>query len=152
PIQVTPGSHRIVVQRDGYREFTSTVVVPAGQAVDVTVEMTEAAQAAAPAQAEAGLPVGPIVLFSAGGGALSASAVLGGGAAGEAESAPSRDSAQADDARALALGADITMGAGVALAAAGLIVLLVSDSGSGEQDGARVSFAPWGGTSGGGLA
>ena len=150
-IQVAPGSHRVVVRREGYQEFTSSVVVPAGQSVDVSVEMA-AAQAAAATQGDDELPLVPIILFSAGGAALIAGAVMGGVALSDAESAPGRDSPQADSARGLALGADITMGAGVALAAAGLIVLLVSDSGSGEQRVERVSVAPWGGTSGGGVA
>lgn len=150
-IQVTPGSHRIVVQREGYEDFVSSVAVPAGQSLEVTVEMA-AAEAAVAQDGGGELPIVPIILFSAGGAALVAGAVMGGIALSEAENAPGRDSAEADSARGLALGADITMGAGVALGVAGLIVLLVTDSGSGEQQVERVSVAPWGGESGGGVA
>ena len=38
-IPVNPGNHRIVVRLQGYQDFVSNVVVPAGQVVDVTVEM-----------------------------------------------------------------------------------------------------------------
>ncbi|UJR83729.1 tetratricopeptide repeat protein [Sandaracinus amylolyticus] len=154
PIQVPPGSHRIAVRAQGYSEFTSTVVVPAGQSVDVTVEMQVASGGGAQVAEGGGeLPVVPIILFSAGGAALIAGAIMGGIALSDAENAPGRDSPEADAARGLALGADITMGAGVALAAAGLIVLLVSDSGGGEErQPERISLAPWGGSSGGGVA
>lgn len=153
PIPVAPGSHRIVLRAEGYHELVSSVVIPAGQAIEVPVEMRPITTGSAAAATGGGdeLPVVPIILFSAGGAAVIAGAVMGGVALGDAESAPGRDSAQADAARGLALGADITMGAGVALAAAGLIVLLVSDSSGGEQETAGVSLAPWGGTSGGGV-
>ncbi|AKF03808.1 tetratricopeptide repeat protein [Sandaracinus amylolyticus] len=153
PIQVSPGSHRIAVRAQGYAEFTSSVVVPAGQSVDVAVDMQPSSGGAQVAQGGDELPVVPIILFSAGGAALIAGAVMGGVALSDAENAPGRDSPEADAARGLALGADITMGAGVALAAAGLIVLLVADSGGGEdREPERISLAPWGGASGGGVA
>lgn len=39
-IPVNAGNHRVVIQREGYQPFTSTVVVPAGQVVDVVAELT----------------------------------------------------------------------------------------------------------------
>lgn len=144
PIPVSPGSHRVVVRAAGYEDFVSTVAVPAGQALDVTVETRTAAVSSG-----GDVPIVPIILFSAGGAALIAGAVIGGIALSDAQAAPGRMTPEADAARGLALAADITMGIGVAAAAAGLIVLLV-DSGSGSDspatDGgstARVSLAPW---------
>lgn len=147
PIQVTPGSHRIVVRAAGHADFNSTVVVPAGQAVDVPVEMTAATASAGGGEA----PIVPIVLFSVGGAALIAGAVMGGVALSDAGNAPGRTSPEADAARGLALGADITMAIGVAAAAAGLIVLLVSDSGGESQEPERISLAPWAAPTGGGI-
>lgn len=140
PIAVSPGSHRVVVRAPGYEEFTSTVAVSAGQSVEVAVSMAAIATAE---ETSGELPIVPIILFSTGGAALIAGAVMGGIALSDAQNAPSRTSPEADAARGLALGADITMGIGVAAAAAGLIVLLVSDSGSSEQPEA-VSVVPWG--------
>jgi tetratricopeptide (TPR) repeat protein len=145
PIPVTPGSHRVVVRAAGFDDHVSTVVVPAGQSVEVALELR-------PAQRPEELPIVPIALFSVGGVALVAGAVLGGVALSEAGSAPGRESPEADAARGLALGADITMAVGVACAAAGLIVLLVGGEQEGERAPERISLAPWGGPSGGGLS
>lgn len=38
-IPVQPGNHRVVVQLEGYRDFTSNVIVPAGQVVDVPIQL-----------------------------------------------------------------------------------------------------------------
>jgi hypothetical protein len=46
-ISVQPGNHRVVVTMEGYREFTTNVVVPAGQVVDVAIQL-EAMSGAAP--------------------------------------------------------------------------------------------------------
>ena len=149
PIQVSPGSHRIVVRLAGRADFNSTVVVPAGQSVDVPVEI--GAETAPVARGGGGpdLTV-PVILWAAGGAMLITGAILGGVALSEAQSAPSRTSPQADSARGLALGADILYGVGAAAAVAGLVVLLVTpSSSSGESASARVT--PWGGASGAGV-
>lgn len=140
-IRVSAGSHRIVVRAEGYADFTSTIVVPAGQSVAVEVEM------AAPGGGGSGeLPVVPIILFSVGGAALIAGGVMGGVALGNAESAPARTGSAADGARALANGADITMGIGVACAAVGLVILIVdmNDGPSSEAASASLNVVPFG--------
>jgi len=38
-IPVQPGNHRVIVTLDGYRDFTSNVIVPAGQVVDVPIQL-----------------------------------------------------------------------------------------------------------------
>lgn len=40
-IPVNAGNHRVVIQLTGYQTFTSTVVVPAGQVVDVVAELAQ---------------------------------------------------------------------------------------------------------------
>jgi len=148
PIQVSPGSHRIVVTAPGQTTFNSTVVVPAGQSVDVPVEMS-AAVATGGGGGEP--PVVPILLFSVAGATLIAGAVMGGVALADAGNAPGRTSPEADAARGLALGADILLGISAASAAVALIVLLVSGSGGGEsEEPARISVAPWAAPTGGG--
>jgi hypothetical protein len=137
-----------VVRLAGRPDFNSTVVVPAGQSVDVPVEM--GAETTPVASGGPDLTV-PVILWAAGGAMLITGAILGGVALSEAQSAPSRTSPQADSARGLALGADILYGVGAAAAVAGLVVLLVSpSSSSGESASARVM--PWGGASGAGVA
>jgi hypothetical protein len=37
-IPVQPGNHRVIVKLEGYRDFTSNVIVPAGQVVDVPIQ------------------------------------------------------------------------------------------------------------------
>lgn len=40
-IFVKPGTHKVVVKHEGYRDFVSSVVVPAGQVAEVVVDMAE---------------------------------------------------------------------------------------------------------------
>jgi hypothetical protein len=47
-ISVQPGNHRVVVSKDGYHEFTANVVVPAGQVVDVAIQLEPRSGAAPP--------------------------------------------------------------------------------------------------------
>ncbi|HMI90219.1 MAG TPA: PEGA domain-containing protein [Polyangiales bacterium] len=49
-ISVQPGNHRVVVTMDGYREFVTNVVVPAGQVVDLAIQL-EPIDGAAPGPA-----------------------------------------------------------------------------------------------------
>jgi tetratricopeptide (TPR) repeat protein len=147
PIQVPPGSHRIVVRLAGYEDFNSTVVAPAGQTVDVPIEMTGAAPAAS---GGGDVPVAPIVLFAAAGAAVVAGAILGPIALDQAGQAPARMSPEADTARGLALGADISFGVGLGFAVAGLVVFLVAPGGSSAAPEQRAAVSLWGGPNGGG--
>lgn len=38
-VPVQPGNHRVIVKLEGYRDFTSNVIVPAGQVVDVPIQI-----------------------------------------------------------------------------------------------------------------
>jgi hypothetical protein len=59
-ISVQPGNHRVVVTLAGYKDFTANVVVPAGQVVDVAIQLepngTEPGAATATPTAGAALP------------------------------------------------------------------------------------------------
>ena len=43
-IPVQPGNHRVVVQLAGYKDFTSSVVVPPGQVIDVYIQLEHLAE------------------------------------------------------------------------------------------------------------
>jgi hypothetical protein len=51
-IFVKPGTHKVVVKHEGYRDFISNVVVPAGQVAEVVIDM--GAEGSAPAIAPTG--------------------------------------------------------------------------------------------------
>lgn len=140
PLQVTPGAHRIVVRARGYADFTSSVVVPAGQTVDVQVQM--ARQSAEVASGGGELPVGPVVLFGVGGAAVVAGAIMGAVALTDAQSA-FEGTPEADRARGLAIATDVTFAVAAACGAAGLIWLLVAPGGSssGETQGGETQSA-----------
>lgn len=142
PIVVTPGSHTVVLELEGYESFTSSIVVPAGQSVAIAVAM-RASQRGPVASAQESGPdlLIPGILWGVGGAAVVAGAVIGGVALGEAQSAPGRESPEADSARGLALGADITMGIGAACLVAGVVVLIVELTSGGGDESADVASA-----------
>jgi len=143
PIALAPGAHRIELRLSGYRDFVSTVVVPAGDVVDVPVEMvaddTGGGAPAGPSDG-GGVPILPIVLMASGGGAVVIGSILGVLALGAASDAPTSDSPEADSARALALGADIAIGLGVIAAGVGVALLLIRPRA--EERDPSVAIAP----------
>ncbi len=150
PLRVSPGTHDVVVRAAGRADFSSRVVVPAGQSLELQVVLGDAVSAEGPSS-QASFPTVPVVLWAVGGAALVGGAVLGSVALDQAQGAPSSSSPEADGARTLALASDVTMGAGLACAAAGLVVFLVG-SGSGEPVGtAGLGVHPFGGPGGAGL-
>jgi len=50
-ISVSPGSHQIIVRLAGYTDFTSNIVIPAGQVIDLEVTMQPGSSTAAPVPA-----------------------------------------------------------------------------------------------------
>ena len=130
-VLVTPGSHQLLIEADGYQSFRASVVVPAGEVTDVQIEM----------EASSSGSIAPWLVVGAGGVLVVTAAVLGGVAVGTASSATSDPSEEADSARSLALGADILGIAGAAAISAGLIWYFVSSSGDEEptEDAARIS-------------
>ena len=135
PLLVAPGSHEIRVRAAGYHEFAATVAVPAGQSVDVGIEMT--------AVSGGGVSLGPILTMAAGGAVLVAGLVLGGVALDQAGNAPDRTGSAANDARTLALVSDILWPVGSAAIVGGLVWLVVElTSGGGSESSAGLQLAP----------
>ena len=132
PIPVDPGNHQVEVVMAGFQSYEASVTTAAGRSVDVEVDMEREREAAS------SLPVVPIILWGAGGAALVAGAVLGGIALAKANGAETSDGPDADDARGLALGADIAFGIGVLAAGAGLLIFLLS----GDDEGEAVALTP----------
>jgi hypothetical protein len=154
-ISVSPGSHRVVVRRAGYADFNSTIVVPAGQAVEVAIEMTAVAGSGGddgsgggggggetqPAEGGSSLPT---ILLISGGGVAVVGLGIGAFALVAAGNAKTSEDGAANRARTLALVSDISLGLGVVTAAIGLVLMLTS----GEEDTpppsntARLHFSP----------
>jgi hypothetical protein len=147
PIQVTPGSHEVVVSAPGHDTFRAAVAVPAGDRVELAVEMT------AEGDGSVEPPIAGIVLMGVGGVAVIAGAVMGGVALSQASSAPASTGPEADSARGLALGADITLGIGAACAVAGIIVTVVqlTSSSSTPAESASLEVVPFAAPGGGGV-
>lgn len=162
PIRVNPGVHEVEIAKQGYKTFNSTVVVPAGQRIDLPVSM-QAEKAGEPAlasgteavaepsdqtgedEAESGTgsSILPWVLIGAGGVAVITGSILGISALSEANDAETSESDEADSARGLALGADILFGVGIVAAAAGVALLVLFPNEEPEPTGQQVvRFAP----------
>jgi hypothetical protein len=116
PLLVPPGSHEIRVSAPGYHDFAASVAVPAGQSVDVGIEMIPVSS---------GPSLGPILTMAAGGAVLITGLVIGGVALDQAGRAPDRTGPAANDARTLALVSDILWPVGAAAIAGGLVWLII---------------------------
>jgi len=149
-ITVDPGSHQVVVTREGYRDFRSSVVVPAGDTVTLTVEMEESTDGAGGggdvggggevAPADGGGPgIAPWLLVGGGGALIVTAAVIGLVALGAANDAPNPDSSEADSARTLGLVADILAFTGTLAIAGGMLWFFLTKD-SGEERVADVDF------------
>ena len=127
PYRVEPGSHRIVVRADGFEDFVAPVAVSAGQQVSVPVEMRAGASgnAADTAGGGGGISTVGLIVAIAGAAILAGGGVFGGLALGAAGDAPSNVGPAADDARTMALVADIMFGVGGAALLAGVILMFV---------------------------
>lgn len=173
-IAVEPGTHRLIVRLTGYQDFNATVVVPAGQTVDMPIEMTASAPAATPATstspaaaaaagenngnvgptaggsgggatASSGSSPLPIILMASGGAVFVAGLVVGIIAVGKANNAETSDGPLAQRARTLGVVADISMGAGLAAAGVGVVLLLTGGSHSSDtspNSTAQLSVSP----------
>lgn len=141
-IQAEPGSHRVVLKLQGYKDFNSLVVVPEGQPVEVPVQMealsdegaedvqrfeASSTTAGTPRSVKKGDSILPWLLIGGGALAVGVGGLLGVFALNSADKAESSDSVKADSAKTLALGADACFGAGIVAAGVGLILLLSED-------------------------
>jgi hypothetical protein len=123
----------MVGRAPGYTDFTSTVVVPAGQRTEIPVEMTASSPSGGVVvHGSSGPPIAPIILFAGAGVTLVTAAVLGGVALSSAGTAVP-GSADADTAHGLAIGSDVLFGTSLACAAVGLILVLVDGGSSSEE-------------------
>lgn len=129
PVRLSPDSHEIVVSCDGYEDFTATVAVRAGETLDVAVRLRRAEEQTVVVQSDGRSYTGAYALMGAGGGMVVIGAVLGASALSRADGAVV-DSSDADAASGLALGADIALFGGGAVAATGLIMRLVQSGSS----------------------
>jgi hypothetical protein len=123
----------VELRLEGYREFRAQVLVPAGETVDVAVEM-----------APRGKSPMPLVVAGSGAGLVVAALVVGGIGLGKASDAPYSSGGQADTAKRMAISADV-MGVvgGAALIGGGIWWLVQRRSQSkGDADAASVSVFP----------
>ena len=137
-IGVEPGPHRVVVRVRGYRDFNATLVVPAGEAVEVDVQMEEAAEVSGDTS------VWPFIFMGAG----AAFGVIGGLfgliALSAAEDAPSSEGSQANAARAAAGVADVAFLVAILAAGTGVAWLLLDgDDEDGDEGAASARAFPW---------
>lgn len=149
PISVEPGPHRVVVRAQGYRDFQASVVVPAGERVDVAVQMEEAPPP--PPPPEGGGSVWPYIFVGAGGAFYLVGGIFGLAALGAADEARASEGPKADAARAAAGVADVNFViATLALGTGVLWLLLEDDAEQAPDDEAALEVAPWIGPGGAG--
>ncbi len=137
PLLVTPGSHDIRVRAAGYSDFAASVTVPAGQSVDVGIEMQRAASGGG------GEPsLGSILTMAGGGVVMVTGLILGGVALDQAGRAPSSTGPEADSARTLALVSDILWPVGAAAIVGGLIWLVLDITTPASSERAALQLVP----------
>jgi hypothetical protein len=139
PFFLHPGSHDVEVSLEGYAPFRATVVVPAGESVDVTVALTPSA---APSAAEPASMALPIALYSVGGALVVTGAIMGGLALSNTADGPVEGTGPADRAHAFSIVSDVTLGVGIAAGAAGLVVHLLRRRHADGEDRASLSLTP----------
>lgn len=148
-LRLSPGSHRVVVQAEGFADFTSTVAVNAGQTLELDVEMGSGGSGAS--RSSGGVsPVG-IGVLAAGGALIVAGAVTGGLAVSAAGSAEFNDDGDADSARSLALATDVLIPLGVVAAGTGVVLMFVLRDDGEDDASAAVQVLPLAGPEVGGL-
>ncbi len=142
PVQVEPGPHRVVVRLAGHHDFAASVVVRAGDVLLVPVQMMELPDTVVVEEGHSGMRLAAVLTMSLGGAGLAAGGTLGllalKKADGEIEGTP-----EGDRAMGFALGSDIALYSGAALAATGLVLLIVDNHRDGDGDGAAaVGLSP----------
>lgn len=139
-IPLSPGPHRIEVQAEGYEEFNSSVVIRAGETLVLPVMLDERREVAG-SSSDSGMSggrLGAVLCWSVGGASLLVGSVLGGVALSKSDGAVD-GTTQAESARGMALGSDITIATGAALGVTGLVLFLVSDDG---EEAPAIAVAP----------
>jgi tetratricopeptide (TPR) repeat protein len=143
PLQVTPGTHLVVLRREGHRDFELRVSVPAGAQVSVEPVFEPLGGGGGGGGGGGAGALVPWILIGSGLAVGAVGAVMGGLALVEADAATFRDDERADPARTYALVSDVMLPLGVAAAAGGLVWLLVESMGgeaaSADRAGLQVS-------------
>lgn len=142
PIALAPGSHDVKVVKDGFETFSAFISVNAGQTLEVSAKLPTAKEGGAVGgETRPGkrsylwtwvLGGGAAALFVVGG-------VTGGLALSKAGSAASKNDADADSARTLALVSDVTIGVGAAAAVAATVLFIVERRRGREAPAASVT-------------
>jgi hypothetical protein len=162
PRLVNPGAHAITATARGFKDARVEVKVTEGghaQARLVLVKAPDAPATVTPAQplaprAPEPTPAArpsralPIALMAGGGAMIVAGLAVGLVGVKQAADAPTKDGPEASAAKTKALAGDVVTGVGIATAAAGLVVLLVTNRPA-KVEAAKVS--PWIGAGAGGV-
>jgi hypothetical protein len=166
PRLVDPGGHTVAATARGYGPAKAEVTAAPGSSVSVDLVLPPAPAtpppkappvkpaANTPGAGEAPPPPSralPIALMAGGAAVLGAGVAVGLLGVKQASGAPTRDGPEADGARAKALAGDILGGAGIAGAAAGIIVLLVQRSPASAKPRAG-AVQPWASGNAAGIA
>lgn len=144
---VDPGAHDIVARAPGRAEARAHLTVPEGGSVTVTLTLTPLPSSRVPVEAEVDVrPPGPVAreapgsggerwpralppaLLGTGGAVVAGGVALGLAGLIDAQQAPSSRRAAAGDGEAAQIAGGVLIGAGVAAAGVGLVLLLVQPS------------------------
>jgi len=137
PLRLPEGLHKLVVRADGARAHEEMVTINAGQTTTTRVELGGVVQSGSgggpSARTWGWVLIGTGAAALAAGGVFGALALSADGKLGECRADPacvrtSTEVDRANDVRSKALLTDISVGAGVAIAGAGLAVVLFSDA------------------------
>jgi hypothetical protein len=161
PRLVNPGRHELRATAAGHAEASQSFTVEEGGSAEVTLTLEPAAEPTAepepepePAAAPPAEPpdegasiAGPVVTLVTGIVAIGVGVAVGLVGVSEAEDAPASEGPEADAARTKGLAGDIVAGVGGAVAAVGLIWLIVAATSGPDEDEASAADAarlrPW---------
>jgi hypothetical protein len=132
PRLVNAGEHVIRAEAPGYASRTAAVTVAEGETKAVALLLTPGSDEGRTPDGgpnDDDFPVGPVVLMAGGGLAFGVGLTVGLLGVAAAGDAPTPDGPEADSARTQATAGDVVAGVGIAAAAAGLLWLLLDDSG-----------------------
>jgi hypothetical protein len=122
-ILVEPGPHKVELRLEGHKEFRAQVLVPAGETVEVAVEMAQEGESRM-----------PLILVSSGGGLVIAAVVVGAMGLAKAKDSPYSSGGAADTARRMAISADVLGAVGGAALIGGGVWWLVQRKSRAKAD------------------
>jgi hypothetical protein len=145
-VPVSAGSHAIRVELPGFLPFTTTVAVVPAATAEVDVELHVAPQEERETLVVTGAPVveeerpsrAPIAMLVTGGVIFAGGSALGGLAIHHSRGT-FRDTSEAEQGRRFGIGADVSLGVGLALATTGLVLVLVRDDAPSDEPSPTVA-------------